>query len=263
MTLGFIGVGHIAGAVVTGLSTSPGWSEPILLSPRSTTMAAALATRFPSVKVAADNQAVIDGCDRLILAVRPQVAAAVLGGLAIRPDQPILSLIGMVAEAELRRLVRSAAIIVRACPLPSVAEHRGPIALWPADPDTEALLGRIGRVVTVESESALHALWAATGLIATHYRLADAIAAWLQRRGVAPDRAASYVAALIQAIDGPLDRPGATGFSDLAVAASTRGGLNEQAARELAAVGWFGAIDGTLDRLLRRLEGEIRPPSTT
>jgi len=261
MTLGFIGVGHIAGAVVTGLSTSPGWSEPILLSPRSAAMAGALAARFPAVKVAADNQAVIDGCDRLVLAVRPQVAATVLGGLEIRPDQPIVSLIGMVPEADLRRLVRSAAIIVRACPLPSVAEHRGPIALWPADPASEALLGRIGRVVAVESEAALHALWATTGLIATHYRLADTIVAWLHQRGVAPDRATSYVAALIQAIDGALDRPGATGFSDLAVAASTRGGLNEQATRELAAAGWFGAIDGTLDRLLQRLEGERDPSS--
>ena len=256
MTLGFIGVGHIAGAMVTGLSTSPGWSEPILLSPRSAAMAASLAARFPAVTIAADNQAVIDGCDRLVLAVRPQVAAAVLGELSIRPDQPILSLIGMVSEAELRRLVRSTALIVRACPLPSVAEHRGPIALWPSDPASEALLGRIGRVVAVESESALHALWAATGLIATWYGLADAVALWLQQRGVAPEGATSYVAALIQAIDGALDRPGATGFSDLAVGASTRGGLNEQAARELSAAGWFGAIDGTLDRLLRRLESE-------
>src|SRR5258706_12591590 len=132
MTLGIIGVGHIAGAVVTGLCTSSGWSEPILLSPRSAAMAAALAARFPSVTVAADNQAVIDGCDRLVLAVRPQVAAAVLDGLHFRPDQPILNLIGMGPEAEPRRLVRVPAVIVPARPPPSVAEQRRPIGPLPA-----------------------------------------------------------------------------------------------------------------------------------
>ena len=263
MTLGFIGIGHIASAVVTGLCTSPHWSEPVLLSPCNAARSRALAERFPSVRVAVDNQAAIDGSDRLFLALRPQIAAEVLGGLRIRSDQPIVSLMAMVPEAALRRLSKSAAAIVRAVPLPSAARHQGPIALWPAEPASEALLGRIGRVVVVESEAALHALWAATGLVATFYGLADGVAGWLQQRGVAPANATAYVAALIQTIDDALDCPGATGFADLAKAASTRGGLNEQAARELAAAGWFAAIDDRLDHLLRRLEGEIEPPSTT
>ena len=213
--------------------------------------------------VAADNQAVVDGSDRLMLALRPQIATAVLSGLRVPPDQPVISLMAMLPEAALRRLLKSTAAIVRACPLPSVARRRGPIALWPPEPASEALLGRIGRVVAVDSEAALHALWSTTGLIATFYGLADTAAAWLQRRGVAPADAAAYVGSLIQAIDDALDRPGATGFADLAESAATRGGLNEQAARQLADAGWFAAIDDALDRLLPRLEGEIEPPSTT
>src|SRR5450432_3719600 len=102
MTLGVIGIGHIAEAIVTGLCTSPGWSEPILLSPRNAARAAALAERFPSAMVAADNQAVIDGSDRLILALRPQIATAVLSGLRVPPDQPVISLMAMMPEAALR-----------------------------------------------------------------------------------------------------------------------------------------------------------------
>ena len=110
MTLGFIGVGHIAGAVITGLCTSPGWSEPILLSPRSTSMAAALAARFPLVSVAADNQAVIDGCGRLVLAVRPQVAATVLGVL----DDPVHAELfgpGSLGEAPISAVVAGGYVI--------------------------------------------------------------------------------------------------------------------------------------------------------
>ena len=259
MTLGVIGVGHIASAVVTGLCTSPDWSEAILLSPRNPARAAALAARFPAVGIAADNQAVIDGCDRLVLALRPQDAAAALGGLRLPPDLPLVSLMAMIPAAALRDLTGSAAAIVRAVPLPSAAHHQGPIAQWPADAAVEALLARIGRVVVVDGEAALHALWATTGLVATWYGLADGVAGWLRRQGVAPAEAAAYVAALITNIDDALDRPGATGFADLAEAASTRGGLNEQAARELAAAGWFAAVDARLDRLLRRLEGDLEP----
>jgi pyrroline-5-carboxylate reductase len=32
MTLGFIGLGDIASAVVTGLCTSPHWSEPVMMA---------------------------------------------------------------------------------------------------------------------------------------------------------------------------------------------------------------------------------------
>src|SRR5258708_30141052 len=154
---GVRGRGQVGGGGVAGACRSPGWSEPILLSPRNAAKAATLAERFPSARVAVDNQAVIDGSDRLILALRPQIAAGVLSGLRFRPDQPIISLMAMVPEAALRRLTRSAAAIVRAVPLPSAARQRGPIALWPAEPAGEALLGRIGRVVVAESEAALHA----------------------------------------------------------------------------------------------------------
>jgi pyrroline-5-carboxylate reductase len=43
--------------------------------------------------------------------------------------------------------------------------------------------------------------------------------------------------------------------ADLAQAAQTPGGLNEQALRELANANWFGAIGSALDGILKRLEG--------
>jgi pyrroline-5-carboxylate reductase len=260
MTLGFIGIGHIASALVTGLCASPGWSEPILLSPRNRANAAALASRLAPVRVAADNQAVLDGSDSIVLALRPQQAPEALSGLRWRPDQPILSLMAMLPEASVRRLTGSAAPIVRAVPLPTAAERQGPIAIWPGDPAAAALLARAGTVIVAESEPALHAFWAVTGLVSTYYGVADRLASWLQHHDIEAGEAAAYVGSFLQAIGGTLAQAPGSGFAGLARAASTRGGLNEQASRELAQAGWFASLEPALDGILRRLEGGTAPP---
>src|SRR6185437_1909461 len=90
--LGFVGVGTIAEALITGMCAGGEQRATFLLSPRNTAIANRLAGRYPFVKVAADNQAVVDGSDSVFLAVRPQVAADVLGILKFRREQKIVSL---------------------------------------------------------------------------------------------------------------------------------------------------------------------------
>ncbi|WP_246479566.1 NAD(P)-binding domain-containing protein [Kaustia mangrovi] len=70
MTLGFIGTGALTSAIVTGLRSLEESPLPVLLSPRNRDIAADLASRHSDVRVAADNQAVLDGCDTVMLAVR-------------------------------------------------------------------------------------------------------------------------------------------------------------------------------------------------
>ena len=78
MKLGFIGTGALTSAIVTGLKSDPDNSVSILLSPRNEDIAASLASRYRDVRVAPDNQAVLDACDTVMLAVRPQLAHDVL-----------------------------------------------------------------------------------------------------------------------------------------------------------------------------------------
>src|SRR3546814_12197537 len=120
--LGLIGTGTVAAAIVEGLAMSG--NEPILLSPRNADSAADLASRFSHVGVASDNQAVIDDSDLVILAVRPQIADAVLGPLRFRPDHRILILIATVSLARLRAWPAPAVQVVRAGPLPPGAPSR-------------------------------------------------------------------------------------------------------------------------------------------
>ena len=86
MRLGFVGTGAITSAIVTGLNAAGLGSDTILVSPRNAETAAALAVKFTSVTVAASNQAVLDGSEVVMLAVRPQVATGVLSELKFRAE---------------------------------------------------------------------------------------------------------------------------------------------------------------------------------
>src|SRR6266702_532682 len=65
----------------------------ITVSPRNAQVAAGLASRFANVQVAPTNQAVLDACDVVVLAVRPQVASDVLSVLRFRADHHVVSVI--------------------------------------------------------------------------------------------------------------------------------------------------------------------------
>ena len=251
MTLGFLGTGAITAAVVTGLGSGPA-APDIVVSPRSAARSQALAARFANVAVAPDNQAVVDRADTVVLAVRPQDLAAVLEGLCFRAEQTVVSFVALMPMARLRPLVAPAERICRAVPLPSAAERSGPIALWPALPDVADLLGRVGTVVAVPSEDMLEPLWATTALMAPFYEQLNQIAGWLAANGVPRDVAASYTARL-HAAWGQAAVQHSDDLAALREDSQTRGGLNEQALRQLGEAGHYEEVKAALDAVLRRL----------
>src|SRR3954449_6989673 len=91
MTYGVLGVGALGAAIVTGLCEDASDPPRVLLSPRNAEIATSLAERFASVTVAADNQAVVDGAELVLVCVRPQVAHEVLAALSFPADRVVVS----------------------------------------------------------------------------------------------------------------------------------------------------------------------------
>jgi pyrroline-5-carboxylate reductase len=257
--LGFIGTGKITAAVVGGLCAT-GAPPPIVLSPRNSRTAAALAAAHPdAVRVAASNQEVVDASDILVLAVRPQQLEEVAGSLRFRPDQLILSFVATVPAARLRPLVAPASRLVRACPLPSLAQRLGPVIVTPPDALVRDLFAPIGTPVEVEDEAAFEVLWATTAMIAPTYALCGEIAAWAAAAGVPATAATAYVAAMFHGLGVQGLEARRQGFDALVGEAQTKGGLNEQALRQLQEAGTFAAVRDVLDAILVRLGGTPPP----
>ena len=252
MKLGFLGTGAITSAMVTGLAAA-GSRHAIFLSPRNPDVAAGLAARYREVRVAGSNQQVVDECETVVLAVRPQIAAAVIPELLFRPGQHVISVISGFPVARISALVAPAGKITRAVPLPSAARRRSPTGVYPPDPATIELFSSLGAAFGVESETEFSAVCSVTATMAAWFAFADATASWLAEQGVPPYKARDYIARIYLGMaETAVERPEET-FQALAKEHATRGGTNEQFLGHLTAHGVFEQVSGGLDGILRRV----------
>lgn len=251
-TYGILGVGSIAGAIVTGLCDGVADAPEIVLSPRSADRSAALAARFPTVRVAADNQAVVDASGTVVLCVLPEQAPEVLRGLVFRADHQVISAVAGLPFADLAALVAPAREVARSIPLVAVATRGGTTPVFPATPAATALYDRLGASLHVETEEAFDAVVGAAATVAAYFDHLGTITAWLTDRGLAAADASRYVAATFASLTDELSRP-EVDFAALAQAHTTPGGLNEQFAGDLRAAGLPDVVRRGLDRILARI----------
>ena len=258
MRLGFVGTGAITSAIVTGLNGAGLGGDTILVSPRNAKTAAALAASVPNVTVAASNQAVLDGSDVVMIAVRPQVGIEVLSALKFRADHRIISLMAITPLSKVAELVAPATKITRAIPIPIVADRRGPTAIFPPDEVASEIFNRIGTAIEATSAEQFIAYSTATATMAPYFTMAEEIASWLSRNGVQAADARRFVAAAFQGLGNIAVATPEHSLAALAGEFATRGGINEQVLAHMKARGAFEALSEGLDAVLQRMKAAAR-----
>lgn len=256
-TYGFVGTGAITRAMVEGLSAV---DDPptVVLSPRGAAVGAALAARFANVRVAGDNQAVVDAAPLVVLAPRPVDARGVLDGLTFRSEHVVVSVVAGLALDDLRAAVSPARAVARAIPLPTVATRQGLVPVCPPETAAVALFDRLGDVVALEDETAFDSFSAASAFAATQLDLLATVEAWLVGRGVPAADARAYVADLVRGLSEAIgDEPG-RGLPALADDHATPGGLNEQVRTYVRDQGVHALVATALDDVARRVAAGSR-----
>ncbi|HKX30695.1 MAG TPA: NAD(P)-binding domain-containing protein [Blastocatellia bacterium] len=252
MEYGFIGVGAIAAAIVTGLCKDVESAPEILLSPRNAGMAARLAGCYPTVRIGADNQAVVDGASTLILCLRPQDARAVLKDLVFADDQIIISAMAGVSVEAIKLLVAPAREVSRVIPLPPVAERNGMTPIHPPSAAAKALFGRLGETIDLHDVDAFDALSASTSTIAAHFAYLNTISRWLVSRNIPEPAARRYVASTFAGLATALGS--GRDFEQLSRDHATPGGINELFLTILNEAGVFEDVSLGLQRAFDRLK---------
>ena len=191
--IGIVGVGRLAGFLVEGLRHG-GCAAPILLSPRNAARAADLAQRFDG-RVLAENQAVVDAAETVIVAVPPRDVTTAIGCLHWRAGQRLVCVAIDVDLAHLRA-VAGDATVVRAMPSAAAAIGMGAVPVCPPDPAVEALFAQLGLVFPVKDEAAFNAATALAGYHLWLYALMGEVAAEAQADGLARADAVRMVAEL-------------------------------------------------------------------
>ena len=149
-TLGILGIGHLSEHLVAGWMRSEDPPE-LLLSPRNAEKAQALAERF-GLPIAADNQALVDRSEAVLLSVRPWHALEVVGRLSWRPGQTLISAVAGLPLAELQAAAPQTKVS-RVMPLIAAAVGESPTTLYPEDALTRTLFSPLGPVVSVPDET--------------------------------------------------------------------------------------------------------------
>lgn len=258
-TVGVIGVGEIAGALVTGLlAQEEGRPDAVVLSPRGRDRARALADRFPQVRIAEDNAGVAVSADTVIVSVGTDQLTDALDGVEFRPGQLVVSTLAGVDLATLRAAVggqEDGPVIVRAVPLPPVARRAGVTPVIPADPRAVALFDLLGGHLAVTDEEQMAAVTVLTGAQTGLLEYVRVLCRWAADHGLDPASTGTYIRNTVAGLEPGL-RDATTPIGGLIDNFETEGGLNWQLRTRFFDDLTTGALTRELDTLHRRVRGE-------
>jgi pyrroline-5-carboxylate reductase len=261
---GFVGAGEITAAIVEGLSAEVAGPPAVFLSPRGRTVGRELASRFPNVRVCDSNQDVLSNATSIVLAIRPQVARAVVEDLSLRPDHVVISAMAGVRLQRLRVWAAPAGQIVRAIPLPQAARKQSVTVVYPDNVVARELFTRVGGILVPGDETMLEAFSAATATFAAHLDYLTTIANWLADHGVDSVAATAYTTHIFGQLGQELAQ-GADALAALTDKHTTPGGINQQFMTDLRREGGPDMVRRALDQILARLRraaGRCRCPAS-
>lgn len=252
--IGFIGTGAITNAMVRGLLNEPATVPHVMVSMRSADISGRLAADFPQVFVSGDNQAIVDDCNTVVLAIRPQVAEDVIRPLSFRDDQTVISVVAATSRVSLLDWIGADVRLTQAIPLPFVARRKGVTAVYPPDPDTAAIFNALGSAVECETSAEYDLLAAASALMATYFGIMHRATEWLSKNGLPEDKSRAYLATLFAGLSEAALLAGKDmDFLSMSREFATKGGLNEQVFEDFDSNGGIRALTLALENVLERI----------
>ena len=251
MKLGIIGVGHLATALLKGLLNAGFVSaREVTLSPRG--HSDELHRAF-GCAVAKGNAALVDQCDTVLLAVRPQHAEEAVAGLPWRTDQILMTACAGVPTSQLAPLIAGARVVRI---MPTIAAEFGESAtlVYPALPELDPFLGAIGKSFALESEDQFEVGSVSAAVFGWAQALIKSSTDWSAQRGFDEHQARLLLAQTFISAGTTVaqtDLPVAQILDNLA----TPDGITEAGLNHLQNAGAMEAWDAANSVALNKLEG--------
>ena len=256
-TIGILGVGVIGSALVRGFATAQP-EYPLVLSSLDKENMTALYASFPErVRLASNNQQLLDEADWVILALPPAKGKTVLQELSFRPNHKVINLLADKSLTQIAAWIGSTALLAHMVPLPFIAQHIGPIVIYPFSDDLYQLMAPLGEVIVAQNPHEVHVFQAITALMAPFDTLLDGIVQWAGKQGVEEMLAKAYTAAFFGAICQQVASV-PTGRLHELTNEMTPGGLNALAKEYIQMNSAFSPWVEALDPVMARLDNRHR-----
>lgn len=250
-TLGFLGTGTIASAIIKGLCKKEN-DYQIIVSPRNAEIAAQLQKEFPTkVTIAPDNQTVLDQAEIVFIALRFQVAEEIIRSLEFKDTHKIVNLIATASNEKIKEWIPNHCQFHRAVPLPFVENEKSVTPFFPADQDIQSLFDQLGGGVAVENEAQFNAFMIAGSFMGVYYHFIDVCNTWLKENGLQQEQTAPYLAKLFSNLsDEALINQN---FPELEREYSTKGGTNEFISQQFTANHGDKTLKDAFDKALSKI----------
>jgi pyrroline-5-carboxylate reductase len=258
-TIGFIGGGNMAEAILKGLLASGTAATAIRVSEPLAARRQYLTEAY-GIACSDDNNTVVAASTTVVLAIKPQMAAEVLPQLtaAFSADKLLVSILAGAPTTRLATLLGQPARIIRAMPNTPALIGAGATALAAGSTATaadlataEALFAAVGTVCTV-TEAQMDAVTAVSGSGPAYiFTVIDAMVAGGVAEGLDPDTA---LALAIQTVVGSARLVAETGEAPLALRQKvcSPGGTTLAAIEKLDALGFAAALTAGVRRAAER-----------
>ena len=252
MNLGFIGTGNIVSDVITGVSKSKISYKQIIISPRNKKRAHYLKKKFKKIKIAKNNQEVIEKSDWVFLGVLPQIGEDILPKLNFKKNQTVISFMSTTSYSKLKKLIQKKTIIIRAIPMPPIRFGKGPVAIFPPNKKVKYFFDKIGTTIEIKNEKLSKNFWTISGTMASFYELLNVLSNWLIKKKTNKLDAQKYVTLLYSALAELTIINSSKPIKNL-VNEQTPGGLNWQVVNELKKSGYYKLLEKSLKKIYKRL----------
>lgn len=249
MRIGVIGTGLMASEVVKSIVDD---GHEFFISKRSEARSSALAAAYENVHVA-DNQAVLDQADVIILGLLPEQAKPVLPALRFAPHHKVVSLMGGVSCDNIGPWIGPATLEAIMIPFPYIAAGASPALVYPKSPVLETLFEPKTRLYAMATEEELTVFLTGQSVLMSSLQLLSDAANWMSENGGNPNLSEPF---LKQLVGGALCADGQGPLSDMIAQLSTPGGYNITLRNHLWENGTGKALSHGLETLFVRAEAD-------
>ena len=253
MKLGFIGIGNISSDVITGICRSNLKFKQIIISPRNKKKAKKLEKEFKKVKIAKNNQEVVNKSDWIFIGVLPKVANQILPNLIFKQNQTVISFVATLNLSNLKKKINCKVNLVRAIPMPPISLGLGPIVICPPNTKVKKFFNKIGTSIEIKNEKLSNNFWAISGTMAAFYETIKTLSDWLVKNKIKKDQSQKYITSLYFALAGLVLKNSNKNLKKFVLDSQTPGGLNWQGVNHLRKAGYYKSLQTSLNNLLKRL----------
>ncbi|PFH20270.1 NAD(P)-binding domain-containing protein [Burkholderia sp. JKS000303] len=255
--LGVLGVGDLTEKMVRGLRRGASDID-ILLSPRSRARAERLA-RDLGCRLMADNQAVADAADVVLVGVRPAQLSDLATSVRLKDDQPLISVAGGVPVETLADLFGPRAYC-RAMLSAASEINRSTVAIYPADSAAGELLGALGNMVRLPTERDFELAMVSACMNGWFYFLIGELQGWFEKKGLPPESARQLVFSSIEDCVAYSQHQATLTATRIGESIAVPGTYTELGLKVLEGLGANTGWSIAADKVFEQLMGRIQPP---